>query len=307
MERCMPPMGFVQALFIRQSTYTFTTLLVDPTAWLKKVAAAPLLSHLQIDFDTIVEDWGASAETFDMPLLRSLYLVSGMDNWWENINAAIPLDRIVAPSLEILMLRNILADDITMAQDTFPSLHTVIIWGVIGSWCVLLENLPSHVQHLVCGSLADRYEELLDELSYGDVESESLDGEDHAVLQVSHSEDSGVENGDQVQGASLDVVPGFSGIVAEGVGADRSEEDFQLYLPHLRTIAILPAAGDSFPMEATRELILSRKLKGRPLRKLYVPAIFLVEVFEWFPKWEGLVEVEVWHPGELTPGWQFEW
>ena len=82
------------------------------------------------------------------------------------------------------------------------------------------------------------------------------------------------------------------------------------YLPHLRTIGIIPGEHTSTWLTSMpsvlakmRRFVVRRKATTQPIEKLYVHAGFLEEVCAEFPVEEGLVGVEAWRP-QLLSKWE---
>ena len=203
-----------------------------------------------------------------------------------------------------------------LTSRAFRSLHTVIFWKIyLDTWsdgaekedehCLFLDHFRRPViQHLVYSGFREDCRHLLSVLSRYSPEDDGVDyrSEDDS------DEGRGGEEAEEQSNADCQGERGSEEIGDEhGVfsGPKRSA-----YLPHLRTIAVMPCERSSTWLTSMpsvlarmRRLVVRRKATIQPIEKLYVPAEFLAKVCAEFPVEEGLVGVEVWRP-QLLSNWE---
>lgn len=148
LQSCLPPLGSVTAIYLNGiSFYPW----MPPKEWVKMISTAQSLLHLEIDGDTVVEDWDVSSVTFEMPVLQTLSL-NALGEQPATFHSF--LEWITAPHLEVLMLKNFAFYEVKrfICPNQFPSLHTLILWS-IGSGVEVIEYVMAalpDIRHLVC-------------------------------------------------------------------------------------------------------------------------------------------------------------
>lgn len=294
LERCSPPLANISAMYLREDSIRGP--MVSSEEWLPGISAATSLTHLQVDGNTVVHDRWDGSNRVELPLLQSLCVIANNNRYTMGYNLGI-LHFLVAPRLEVLILKDYQYSPDhtrTVDSDTFPSLHTAILWdweidGAQGAFHVLLDEFRPGIQHFICGNISEENcTRLLSALSLYDDEDPSEHGDDEA------SEDEYSGQGSDSEELSAEETDSESG----------TESNRPAYLRILQTIAIIPSKQRpySFPLAKMRRLLVRRKSVGRPIKTLHVSADFLEEVCGEFPIEEGLVRIEEWQPQILPNG-----